>query len=199
MYVVDKKTPSGNTVSHKWMNRQTRMALDAKADKWNRYRSNKTPENYDVYVRFRNDAVSMVRSAKKNFEMKLADEIEKGDCQGFYSYLRSQTTIKEGVSRVMKPDGTLTESLKETGDTINQMFQSVFIREGNEPVPNIDSRVHGAFLEDIDFTVNDVHKLILSLKENSSPGPDGIHPKFLIECADNLARPYSTYSGTHLI
>ena len=121
--------------------------------------------------------------------MKLASEIEKGDCQGFYAYLRSQTTIKEGVSRVCKPDGSLTESLKDTSDTFNYVFQSVFVREGDEPVPNIVCRSRGAFLEDIDFTVDDVHKLILSLKENSSPGPDGVHPKYLIECADNLARP----------
>ena len=75
------------------MTSQTKKALDAKSDKWNSYRSNKTPENYDIYVRYRNDAVSIVRNAKKDFEMKLASEIEKGDCQGFYAYLRSQTTI----------------------------------------------------------------------------------------------------------
>ena len=188
-YVDEKKTPLGNNTNKKWMTSQTKKALDAKSDKWNSYRSNKTPENYDIYVRYRNDAVSIVRNAKKDFEMKLASEIEKGDCQGFYAYLRSQTTIKEGVSRVCKPDGSLTESLKDTSDTFNKVFQSVFVREGDEPVPNIVCRSRGAFLEDFDFTVDDVYKLILSLKENSSPGPDGVHPKYLIECADNLARP----------
>ena len=75
------------------------------------------------------------------------------------------------------------------GDTINQSFQSIFIREGDWPVPQLDSRLHGVLLDDIKFSVSDVQKIIGGLKDNSSPGPDGIHPKFLIECAGNLARP----------
>ena len=166
----------------------TSKALKEKLDKWNKYRSDKTPENYATYARCRNVSVNMVRNAKLNFEMSLANDIEKGDYQGFYAYLRSQTTIKEGVSRVIKPDGTLSKNLKETGDTINQMFQSVFVREGDEPVPQFDFRVQNV-LEDIEFSISDVHKIISGLKESSSPGPDGIHPKLLIECADNLAKP----------
>ena len=121
--------------------------------------------------------------------MRLADDILKGDFQGFYAYLRSQTSIKEGVTRVVKADGSLSTDLKDTGNTINQMFQSVFVREGDEPVSQMNNRVNGVLLDDIVFSVEDVYKIISRLKESSSPGPDGIHPKFLIECVDNLAKP----------
>ena len=188
-FVPWRKTYSEGTTNNRWMTRDTLKALNVKSEKWNEYRNDKTPEKYAIYARYRNDSVSMVRNAKLNFEMKLADDIEKGDFQGFYAYLRSKTSIKEGVSKVVRPDGTLSRNLKETGDTINQSFQSVFVREGDEPVPNFDFRIHGAILEDIDFSVSDVHKVICGLKESSSPGPDEIHPKFLIECVDYLDRP----------
>ena len=69
------------------------------------------------------------------------------------------------------------------------MFQSIFIREGDEPVPQLAPRVQGVLLDDIEFSVSDVRKILDGLKDNSSPGPDGIHPKFLKECASNLDRP----------
>ena len=48
--------------------------------------------------------------------------------------MRSKTSIKEGVSKVTKLDSTLSKNSKETADTFNQRFQSVFIREDDGPL-----------------------------------------------------------------
>ena len=39
------------------------------------------------------------------------------------------------------------------------------------------------------FSPKRLHKIIVNLKESSAPGPDNLHPKVLIECADTLAQP----------
>ncbi|CAL4249629.1 unnamed protein product [Meganyctiphanes norvegica] len=72
---------------------------------------------------------------------------------------------------------------------MNRTFQSVFVREGNEPVPQINFLFDGIPLCNFEFDVPEVHKILSNLKESSAPGPDDIHPKVLKECADNLALP----------
>ena len=79
----------------------------------------------------------------------------------FYAYSRSQTTIKEGVSRLRKPDGTLTESNQESSEVLNQALQEVFVIEDPGPLPETNSIFQGKPLQ--------------------ANGPDGVHPKVLRE------------------
>ena len=44
-------------------------------------------------------------------------------------------------------------------------------------------------LWDLDFTLDDVLKILSGLQSNKSPGPDKIHPCVLRECAASLALP----------
>lgn len=115
--------------------------------------------------------------------------MKRGDKAVFYTYARSQTSIKEEVSKVVKEDGEVTTSKKETADVMNVTFQSVFVREGDGPVPRPNFYFNTNLLEDIIFDVSVVKDITCQLKESSAPGPDGIHPKVLKECATNLAQP----------
>ena len=46
-------------------------------------------------------------------------------------------------------------------------------------------------LSTIDITIDVVKKKLLELKPTSAPGPDGIHPRVLKECASELSLPLS--------
>ena len=72
---------------------------------------------------------------------------------------------------------------------MNKCFQSVFVREGDVPIPRPNVYFNDTLLDDITFVINDVKDILIHLKESSAPGPDGLHPKVLKECADNLAKP----------
>ena len=72
---------------------------------------------------------------------------------------------------------------------MNLTFQSVFIRELDTHIPQPSHVFQGTTLEDVFFIKEAVHKIIVNLKESSAPGPDNLHPKVLIECADTLAQP----------
>ena len=44
-------------------------------------------------------------------------------------------------------------------------------------------------INEISFTTDDIAEKLRKLKTDKSPGMDGIHPKVLNECADELAVP----------
>ena len=142
-----------------------------------------------IYTQVRNDAVAAVREAKYRFEKSIAEEVQQGDTASFYAYLRSQTTIKEEVSRVTWPDGSLTTSNLETANAINQSFQRVFVKEGEGPIPQLDFHFIGEPLVDVEFTIQNVYDILIHLKESSAPGPCNFHPKILIVCARGFASP----------
>ena len=41
----------------------------------------------------------------------------------------------------------------------------------------------------LEFSIDEVRKLLQNLKTGKSPGPDGFHPKFINELADELCLP----------
>ena len=187
--LIPTEMPSKGSPKNKWMTRYAQYAVEKKAEAWEFYRKRRSKARYDRYKRACNNAVYQVRQAKMNFEKSLANEIKRGDTAAFYSYLRSKTKIKEGVSNVLKPDGTLTSTNSETANVINNTLQSVFVREGDGPIPQPTFVFHDVILEDIDFTEETVKDILDQLKESLAPGPDGIHAKVLKECSENLAQP----------
>ena len=176
------------------MTKKALNAIDIKEKKWKVYRDNKNDDTLDVYRQARNYSVKTIREAKYNFEKSLANEVKNGETASFYAYLRSSTNIKEEVSRVTKPDGSLTTTKKDTADVINQCLQQVFVREGQEETPQLDFQFEGEPLDDILFSIQDVYDILSNLKVSSAPGPCTFHPKIMNECAESLAPPlYSIY------
>ncbi len=54
-------------------------------------------------------------------------------------------------------------------------------------------------LQDIYIDEVEVLELLLKLQPDRSPGPDGIHPRVLKECARELARPLATIFQTSIL
>ena len=180
------------------MTRKALHTIELKEKKWKVYKSNRTDTNLTTYNHVRNESVSAVKEAKYNFEKSIAQEVKNGDTASFYAYLRSITNVKEAVTRVSWPDGSLTNSKKDTADVINSSFQSVYVKEGDGEIPQINYHFNGAPLVDVFFTVQTIHDIIKHLKVTSAPGPCSFHPKVLYECVDSLAPPrYILFLGTH--
>jgi len=70
----------------------------------------------------------------------------------------------------------------------------VFVREGSDEVPRMEVNSDDSLqppepMPAVDIDTEDVLKRLTCLKDNKSPGPDGLHPKFLIMAANALAEP----------
>ena len=122
--ICDKLVPvdlesGGFAPKPKWLNGIARAAIKKKVEAWNLHRR-RTNRSYQNYVTMRNRSVDAIRQAKYSFEKSIAREVKNGDKNSFYSYARSQSSIKKGVSRVLKEDGTVTQNNKETADVMDR-------------------------------------------------------------------------------
>ncbi len=170
------------------MTQRVSNIIKQKEEAWVAYRKRRTRARYRAYCIKRNRSTKAVREAIYQFEMSLAQEVKENP-RAFYAYARSKTRIKETVSKLKHPDGSTTNSPQEACNLLNAAFQRVFTRELDTNIPDADYQFQGNELCNIEFSIEDVKKVLEGLKEESAPGPDGVHPKVLKECAASLAFP----------
>ena len=106
-----------------------------------------------------------------------------------YQYIASKSKPREPVYHLTKENVSLTESDLDKANVLNKFFSSVFVDEGDSPIPPFDSVFNGS-INDVTITKEDMLNRLKSLKIGKSPGPDGIHPKILYESAGQLAYPF---------
>jgi hypothetical protein len=105
----------------------------------------------------------------------------------FYGYIKSQTSVSSPISCIQRADGSLAMSDHERAGIFLEYFSSVFVIDNNHlPEFNPDTSER---LEQFSCSVRDIVKIITKLKNNSSPGPDGISAVFLKKILAHIASP----------
>jgi hypothetical protein len=77
---------------------------------------------------------------------------------------------------------------------LNDSFHTVFTIEPSGEMPNFADRTHTKFdpnPEELYDVATGHRERLKALSPDKSPGPDGVHPRVLKECADELAAPES--------
>ena len=153
------------------------------------YKKYPSMTNYNLYVRARNQVNWQVKKAKKQKELKIAREA-KLNPKAFFKYVNSKIKIKEGVSNLIKNDGSVTKSDEEKAETLNTFFQSVYTKEDKTNLPSFEDKTE-VFLTHIEVSKEDMCKALNNLNINKSQGPDRIHPRMLKELSEQLSYPLS--------
>jgi len=175
----------------KWVNKKVLKCRTAKNKAWKSYiKSNRDSKLYDIYKSKLNESVKVNRSAKIEFEKKLASNVKK-DSKSFYAYIRSKQRNKVKVGPVKDDQNNIITDDAKTADLLNDYFASVFTVEDLSNMPkviglnkNLPRIVSNLIIDD-----SVVHKKLSELNVNKSPGPDQIHPKLLYELRNELAKP----------
>ena len=164
-----------------------------KQNMWRVYKHTGKDTDYDAYKEALNAGTNEVRKSKRNVEHKLAQNI-KSDSKSFCAYvgLRSKQNVRDKVGPLEDNAGNKITQGVLMAEKLNMPFSSVFTREDTSSLPAIETKFEGSEVEmlgQLVVTPEVVANKINNMKENKSPGVDGIAPKILKETVEQMGTP----------
>ena len=82
--------------------------------------------------------------------------------------------------------------MTDMANVLNDYFCSVFTREDQTNIPDIDTHHGDTYISDITFTRGAIKRKIMDLKPTSAPGPDQLPVRLLQEFVDEIAPVLAT-------
>ena len=165
-----------------WMDTFAFRKVKQKHSKYVRYLNTKADNSYKDFVKARNEAAKAIRYAKKHYECRLAKEA-KTNQKAIWKYINSKSRSTKSICSLRTPDGTLTETDKDTAETLANQYSSVFTKENLHSFPELDLKPVETKMSPIQITKNDVYHQLNILRIDKSAGPDNLHPRVLHETA----------------
>ena len=154
---------------------------------WRVYRRTRKDEDYANYKQALSAAATEIRQSKRSYEQKLACDI-KNYSKSFYAYVRSKQNVRDKVGPLEDSAGNIISRGFLMAKNLNGYFSSMFTREDISSLPVPETKFQDAksdYLGQLIVTPEMVAKKIKAMKDNKSPGVDGIPPKLLIETEEN--------------
>ena len=151
---------------------------------WKTYRHTGSEEDYSIYKEALNQATAEIRNSKRSYEQKIAFNI-KHDSKSFYAYVRSKQKVQDKVGPLEGSDGNIITEGFLMAENLNEYFSSVFTREDISILPVLETKFEG---REFDYSTMVAMK-IRDMKDNKSPGVDGIPPKLLLEIVEQISIP----------
>ncbi|KAL5266078.1 hypothetical protein ACHWQZ_G006658 [Mnemiopsis leidyi] len=146
---------------------------------WKNFEQNPSKMSHNWAMNAQDEYDQRIRDNRMLYEKKITKSMKENP-KRFFSYLNSRRKIKSGVSRLKKPDGTITTSAQETADQLADFFEETYITDNCEDSSN-DLLLYATtdHIEDLKFNHDEVKTLLSRLSIAKSIGPDGAHPKLL--------------------
>ena len=160
---------------------------------WRVYRRTRKDEDYANYKEALNLATTEIRKSKRTFEQKLAGNI-KNDSKSFYAYVRSKQKVRDKVGPLENNRGNIISDGFQMAEVLNEYFSSVFTTEDINSLPVPFTKFEGNTSEHLGqlyVTTEMITKKIKKMKDNKSPGVDGIPPKLLKEMLEQISTPFA--------
>jgi hypothetical protein len=168
---------------------------------WKKYMETRDGKIYQEYCTARNQLRNLTRKLRRNFEKDLAKQVKKNP-KALWKYIKSKSKTREGVSDLyMDPNddsSPLTKTNEDKAKVLGDFFTSVFTNEPDGTIPELPRVNITEAMEELIITREMVTKILRKLKIEKSPGPDGLHPRFLKELADQLSYPITIIYQTSM-
>ena len=103
--------------------------------------------------------------------------------------VNNKLKTRVGVADLKTADGVEVTDDEGKADLFNNFFSSMFTVEDLENIPSFTANIGGKQLNNVQISEEEMLDLLRKLQPEKSPGPDGIHPRVLKECAVELSRP----------
>ncbi|MES9879908.1 MAG: reverse transcriptase family protein [Sedimenticola sp.] len=171
-----------------WITGDALKCIKDKKHAWSRYRATRCPADFAIYSRIRNATTESIRTAKREYEKKIAAKA-KTESKHFWKYVKSKIKTVSNVSNLVKDDGSVTKTEQEKAEVLNSFFASVFTRENISNVPDLPDRIFDVPLDNVQLNLDCVVKILLGLDGGKSMGPDELNPLLLKTMAQVFAIP----------
>ena len=167
---------------------------------WRVYRRTRKDEDYANYKEALNLATTEIRQSKRTFEKKLAGNI-KNDSKSFYAYVRSKQKVRDKVGPLENNKGNIISDGFQMAEVLNEYFSSVFTTEDISSLPVPFTKFEGnksEHLGQLFVTPEMIANKIKKMKDNKSPGINGIPPKLVKEIVDQISTPLANFFNLSL-
>ena len=182
------KSKPGTKKRQSWVDKNVITSVRLKRRAWNRFRKNKSDENWHNYTKARNYATWETKQAKRAYEKSIAKNI-KANPKCFWNMVREKTKVKQGISDLVTDKGDTITDDTEKASLLNAFFATVFTKEDTINIPSLPERPFQNILDNVVINQERVKKLLDKLKIDKSPGPDGIHNRVLYETREVILEP----------
>ena len=105
----------------------------------------------------------------------------------FWTHVKS-TSKSTRIPDTVNYHGRFRNNSRDQAELFNEYFEDQF---SSASCYDIDIDYSNDFLNDIDFSISRVRKILKDVDVNKSAGPDGIHGKILKNCRESIAYPLS--------
>ena len=185
--LVEEHVPTSTFRPRKsdWMTGDILRGIRRKRRQWRKAKTGNSMDKAE-YETTAKQVKNMIRNAKRNLEKKLATE-RYYNSKPFYNYIKKKSTYRSAIGPLTNSQGDTVSEEKEMAEELNKYFTSVFTREDLHSIPEpapmrIRTKLRGTWI-----STEKVRKKIKDLKPHGAAGPDGIRPKLLQECVEELA------------
>ena len=113
----------------------------------------------------------------------------KHDSKSFYAYVRSKQKVQDKVGPLESSDGNIITEGFLMAENLNEYFSLVFTREDISILQVLETKFEGRefdYLGQLIVTPTMVAMKIRDMKDNKSPGVNGIPPKLLLEIVEQI-------------
>lgn len=190
---IPKKKEGKNTLAP-WEKNIPKDLEKNKKELWSTYKENRgrygrhDPQTQDSLGRFflaNEEIKNYIFAQRCSYEEHLVGLV-KGNPKPFHSYIRKKKRHRPSVGP-LKIGNKLSADEKDMAECLVTNFKSVFVEETPpNPAPH---QIANSNILNIQFSQEEIEKVLMQLDPNTSMGPDGVHPLLLKECAATIAYP----------
>lgn len=185
--LIDRFVPKRRT-KHKykcrWMNPSLARLRNRRNRSFNTYRRNPTSYNLQHFLRCSDEFQLLNAQLYGNYLQGMATEL-KNDPKSFWKFVNKKRSVS-GLPMTMHLDGTECNDTKNKADLFAKFFSTVFSPKDESFNPDVNSQ---PILSNIEFTTDDVEKVLRNLDINKGAGPDMIPNNILKFLSSSLAVP----------
>ena len=169
-----------------WFTNSLRRMKRTKQRKWNKYKRSPTNRHLNEYKSFSKNYSKELEKSKSLYEERKFNQ-KNTKAKQFFNFIRNATEVRDQVS-TLEVNGRFIEKNSHKCEALSNHYKTVYTRDNNI-LPQCTQYKPPCSMTDIELSERDVVNAIHFMNADSSPGIDGIFPKFLKNVSAYLIKP----------